>query len=124
MASNEGGRDFWRLMVAFFLPPVGVFMQVGLGMHFWLNLLLTVLGLGIGGQIHAAWVITNLREGGASDPEGTRKFVSVLLSYYLPPIGVFTRVGAGLPLLLNVVLWILGWFPGVIHALWVITHED
>ncbi|HHO52041.1 MAG TPA: YqaE/Pmp3 family membrane protein [Deltaproteobacteria bacterium] len=82
------------------------------------------MGLGIGGQIHAAWVITNVRDGGASDPEGGRKFISVLLSYYLPPIGVFTRVGAGLPLALNLLLWLLGWFPGVIHALWVITNED
>ncbi len=26
------------------IPPVGVFLQVGIGGHFWLNILLTILG--------------------------------------------------------------------------------
>ncbi len=36
---------------------VGVFLQVGFGLHFWLNILLTILGY-IPGIIHAVWVIT------------------------------------------------------------------
>jgi len=40
----------------FFLPPVGVFLQVGLGLHFWLNIVLTLLGY-IHGIVHAIWVI-------------------------------------------------------------------
>jgi uncharacterized membrane protein YqaE (UPF0057 family) len=38
------------------LPPLGVFLQVGFGGHFWLNLLLTLLGY-VPGIIHAVWVI-------------------------------------------------------------------
>jgi uncharacterized membrane protein YqaE (UPF0057 family) len=48
--------DVIRILLAIFLPPVGVFLQVGLGLHFWLNLLLTLCGY-IPGIIHAIWVI-------------------------------------------------------------------
>jgi uncharacterized membrane protein YqaE (UPF0057 family) len=38
------------------LPPLGVFLQVGIGKHFWINILLTLLGY-IPGIVHAVWVI-------------------------------------------------------------------
>ena len=48
--------DILRLLIAILLPPLGVFLQVGLGLHFWLNILLTLLGY-IPGIVHAIWVI-------------------------------------------------------------------
>lgn len=45
-----------RLILAILLPPVGVFLTVGIGGAFWLNILLTILGY-IPGIIHAVWVI-------------------------------------------------------------------
>ena len=48
--------DLLRIIIAIFLPPLGVFLQVGLSGHFWLNLLLTILGY-VPGIIHAVWVI-------------------------------------------------------------------
>ena len=48
--------DVVRIIIAIFIPPLGVFLQVGIGMHFWLNLLLTFLGY-IPGILHAIWVI-------------------------------------------------------------------
>lgn len=48
--------DIIRLIFAIFLPPLGVFLQVGLGIHFWLNILLTLFGY-IPGVIHAFYVI-------------------------------------------------------------------
>jgi uncharacterized membrane protein YqaE (UPF0057 family) len=45
-----------RILLAILLPPLGVFLQVGLGLHFWLNILLTLLGY-VPGIIHAVWVI-------------------------------------------------------------------
>ncbi|WP_119679140.1 YqaE/Pmp3 family membrane protein [Indioceanicola profundi] len=48
--------DVLRILLAILLPPVGVFLQVGLGLHFWLNILLTILGY-IPGIIHAIYVI-------------------------------------------------------------------
>ena len=48
--------DIIRILFAILLPPVGVFLQVGLGLHFWLNILLTLCGY-LPGIIHALWVI-------------------------------------------------------------------
>lgn len=48
--------DIIRILFAIILPPVGVFLQVGLGKHFWLNILLTLLGY-LPGIIHAIWII-------------------------------------------------------------------
>ncbi len=45
-----------KIIIAILLPPLGVFLQVGLGKHFWLNILLTLLGY-IPGIVHAIWVI-------------------------------------------------------------------
>ncbi len=45
-----------RIILAVLLPPLGVFMTVGLGKSFWLNILLTLLGF-IPGIVHAVWVI-------------------------------------------------------------------
>lgn len=50
--------DIIRLLFAILLPPLGVFLQVGLGLQFWLNILLTILGY-IPGIIHAVWIILN-----------------------------------------------------------------
>lgn len=48
--------DVLRILLSIFLPPVGVFLQVGIGLHFWLNILLTLLGY-IPGIVHAIWII-------------------------------------------------------------------
>ena len=48
--------DIIRIIIAILLPPLGVFLQEGLGKHFWINLLLTILGY-IPGIVHALWVI-------------------------------------------------------------------
>ena len=48
--------DIIRIIIAILLPPLGVFLQVGLGGAFWLNILLTILGY-IPGMIHAVWII-------------------------------------------------------------------
>ena len=44
------------IILAILLPPLGVFLQVGLGLHFWLNILLTLLGY-VPGLVHAIWII-------------------------------------------------------------------
>ena len=48
--------DLLRVLVAILLPPLGVFLQVGIGKHFWINFLLTILGY-IPGIVHAVWII-------------------------------------------------------------------
>lgn len=49
--------DVLRILLAILLPPLGVFLQVGIGIHFWLNILLTLLGY-LPGIVHAIWIIT------------------------------------------------------------------
>ncbi|MDX9688605.1 YqaE/Pmp3 family membrane protein [Halopseudomonas formosensis] len=48
--------DILRLIAAILLPPLGVFLQVGFGGAFWLNILLTLFGY-LPGIIHAVWII-------------------------------------------------------------------
>ncbi|MBR8826741.1 MAG: YqaE/Pmp3 family membrane protein [Gomphosphaeria aponina SAG 52.96 = DSM 107014] len=48
--------DLVRILIAIFLPPLGVFLQVGIGKDFWINILLTLLGY-IPGIVHAVWII-------------------------------------------------------------------
>jgi uncharacterized membrane protein YqaE (UPF0057 family) len=36
--------DVLRIIIAILLPPLGVFLQVGIGKQFWINILLTLLG--------------------------------------------------------------------------------
>ncbi len=48
--------DFLRILLSVLLPPLGVFLEVGIGTHFWLNIVLTILGY-IPGVIHAVWII-------------------------------------------------------------------
>ena len=54
---KESTMDFLRIILSLILPPVGVFLQVGVGLHFWLNILLTLLGY-FPGLLHAIWIIT------------------------------------------------------------------
>lgn len=53
---REEKLDVLRIILAIILPPVGVFLQVGFSFHFFLNILLTILGY-LPGIIHAVWVI-------------------------------------------------------------------
>lgn len=48
--------DVLKIVLAIILPPLGVLLEVGLGKHFWLNILLTLLGF-IPGIIHAVYII-------------------------------------------------------------------
>ncbi len=48
--------DILRILIAILLPPLGVFLQEGLGKHFWINIILTLLGY-IPGIVHAVYII-------------------------------------------------------------------
>lgn len=49
----------------------------------------------------------------------------ILLALFLPPVAVFTTVGLGSTLIINILLTLLGILPGSIHAIWVIVkHEE
>lgn len=50
--------DIIKLIFAILLPPLGVFLEVGIKPQFWINILLTLLGY-IPGIIHAVWIISS-----------------------------------------------------------------
>ncbi|MFO7788319.1 YqaE/Pmp3 family membrane protein [Vreelandella utahensis] len=48
--------DVVRLILSILLPPLGVFFQVGIGLQFWINIVLTLFGY-LPGIIHAVYII-------------------------------------------------------------------
>jgi uncharacterized membrane protein YqaE (UPF0057 family) len=40
-----------------------------------------------------------------------------------PPLGVFLQTGLSSQLLLNVFLTLLGYIPGIVHAVWIIAKR-
>jgi uncharacterized membrane protein YqaE (UPF0057 family) len=56
MSSSASSADLLRVLISVLLPPLGVFLQEGIGTQFWINLLLTLLGY-VPGLVHAIWII-------------------------------------------------------------------
>ena len=50
-------------------------------------------------------------------------FWRVVFTIILPPLGVLLGKGFGWAFILNILLTILGYFPGLIHAFWVQTKS-
>ena len=48
------------------------------------------------------------------------KLILVILAILLPPLAVFLKSGAGKDLVINILLCLLMFVPGVLHALWLI----
>ena len=48
----------------------------------------------------------------------------ILLAILLPPIGVLLTVGLGGQFWLNILLTLLGYIPGIVHAVWVIARHN
>ncbi|KAM0189790.1 hypothetical protein ACHAPA_008593 [Fusarium lateritium] len=44
----------------------------------------------------------------------------IILAVILPPVGVFLERGCGADFFINILLTILGYIPGIIHALYII----
>jgi len=48
----------------------------------------------------------------------------VIASVLIPPLGVFLQEGLGKQFWLNVLLTLLGYVPGLVHAIWIIARKD
>jgi len=46
-----------RIILLVIIPPVGVFLKVGLGLQFWINIVLTLFGY-VPGLIHGIWIVS------------------------------------------------------------------
>lgn len=49
--------------------------------------------------------------------------LNLILAILLPPIGAFLQVGMTKHLLINLLLCLLGWLPGVAHAVWLVVTD-
>ena len=52
------------------------------------------------------------------------KLVLILIAIFLPPVAVVLKRGFGMDLLINILLCLLVFFPGMVHALWVVSKVD
>ncbi|KAF3503769.1 hypothetical protein F2Q69_00041324 [Brassica cretica] len=66
-------------------------------------------------------------ECGCPDTRVTKKkkrigsFIEILCAIFIPPVGVFLKFGCGLEFWLSLLLTFLGFVPGMIYAIWVLT---
>jgi uncharacterized membrane protein YqaE (UPF0057 family) len=49
------------------------------------------------------------------------KILMIILAIFLPFVAVFLKTGVGSTLILNIILCVFFYLPGIIHALWVVT---
>jgi uncharacterized membrane protein YqaE (UPF0057 family) len=47
------------------------------------------------------------------------KIVLIILSLFIPPLAVYLKTQSAKDTIINIILCIFFWIPGVIHALWV-----
>ncbi len=48
------------------------------------------------------------------------KVVLIIIAILLPPVAVLINNGAGKDFVINILLWLLFYVPGLVHALWLI----
>jgi uncharacterized membrane protein YqaE (UPF0057 family) len=48
------------------------------------------------------------------------KFLLVIIAILLPPLAVGLKEGIGMQLVLSIILTLLFYVPGLVHALWVV----
>ncbi|WP_286238367.1 YqaE/Pmp3 family membrane protein [Neptuniibacter halophilus] len=50
--------------------------------------------------------------------------VNLILAILLPPLGAFLQVGTSKHFIINLLLCLLGWFPGILHAVWLVVTNQ
>ncbi|KAI4260203.1 MAG: hypothetical protein L6R42_004167 [Xanthoria sp. 1 TBL-2021] len=56
----------------------------------------------------------------SAPPQQPSDIIKIIFAIFLPPVGVALEKGIGSDFCINVLLTILGYIPGIIHALYVI----
>jgi len=49
--------------------------------------------------------------------------VRIIVAIILPPVGVAMQVGFTTQFWINVLLTLLGYIPGIVHAVWIIARR-
>ncbi|KAI9247537.1 plasma membrane proteolipid 3 [Sporodiniella umbellata] len=53
-------------------------------------------------------------------PATASDIIKIIAAIVLPPLGVFLERGCNVDFLINIALTVLGYIPGIIHALYII----
>ncbi len=51
------------------------------------------------------------------------QILQIILAIILPPVGVALKQGIGRDFLINIILTLVFWIPGVVHALWIVLKK-
>lgn len=49
--------------------------------------------------------------------------INLIIAILLPPLAAFLQVGATKHLVINILLCLLGWLPGIAHAVWLVVTD-
>lgn len=52
------------------------------------------------------------------------KVVLIIVALLLPPAAVFMKKGADKDFIINLLACCLVWFPGIVHAVWLVTRDN
>lgn len=78
-------------------------------------------------QLTRQLLSTQYRNAAVFNPEAEdsmdNKIVLIILAIILPPVAVFLKKGAGKDLVINILLCFVLFFPGLVHALWLVTKD-
>lgn len=53
----------------------------------------------------------------------TMELIRIIISVLIPPLGAFLKVGLSLQFLLNLILTLCGYFPGLVHVIWLLSRK-
>ena len=51
------------------------------------------------------------------------ELLRIIISVLIPPIGAFLKVGLSLQFIFNILLTMLGYFPGLVHVIWLLARK-
>lgn len=49
--------------------------------------------------------------------------IRIILAVVFPPLGVFLQTGLSKAFFVNILLTMLGFIPGIVHAIWIIAKQ-
>lgn len=58
-----------------------------------------------------------------SEEKKDTELLAVILAIFLPPLGVLIKRGLDAQFVINILLTLFGWLPGIIHALYIILRK-
>jgi len=70
-----------------------------------------------------AAVFGSIQRGFSAERRLKMDLLRILIAILLPPLGVFLQVGFAGAFWLNILLTLLGYIPGIVHAVWIIARR-